>query len=100
MAVLHRHTESNTLVLAVGGSVRPTDVRELVATALQMMRDDDSARVVLDLALLQSRDLTAVDAVVQLQLALRRQGRCVGVRNAAPEMQRLLAFVGLADLTP
>jgi len=100
MTVLHRHTESNALVLAVGGLVRPTEVRELVATALLMMRDDDSVRVVLDLALLESRGLTAVDAVVQLQLAARRQGRCVGVRNAAPEMQRLLAFVGVGDLLP
>lgn len=100
MTVLRRHTEPNALVLAVGGLVRPTDVRELVARAAQMMRDDDSARVVLDLALLQSRGLTVVDAVVQIRLAARRQGRCVGVRNAAPEMQRLLEFVGLGDLLP
>ena len=100
MTVLHRHLEPNALVLAVGGRVRPTDVRELVAAAAQMMQDDDSARVVLDLALLHSRGLATVDAVVQLQLAARRQGRCVGVRNVAPEMQRLLAFVGLSDLLP
>jgi STAS domain len=100
MTVLHRRTEPNALVLAVGGRVRPEDVQEIVATAAQMMRDDDSARVVLDLALLQSRGLPAVDAVVQIQLAARRLGRCVGVRNAAPELQRLLAFVGLGDLLP
>jgi anti-anti-sigma regulatory factor len=100
MTLLHRRTEPNALVLAVGGCVRPDDVQEVVATAAQMMRDDDSERVVLDLALLQSRGLSAVDAVVQIQLAARRQGRCVEVRNAAPEMQRLLAFVGLGDLLP
>lgn len=100
MAVLHRHAEPNALVLAMGGRVRPTEVGALVATAVRMMRDDDSARVVLDLTLLQSRGLTAVDVVVQIQLAARRQGHRVGVRNAAPEMQRLLAFVGLGDLLP
>jgi len=100
MTVLHRRTEPNALVLAVGGHVRPEDVQEVVTTAAQMMRDDDNGRVVLDLALLQSRGLSAVDAVVQIQLVARRQGRCVGVRNAAPEMQRLLAFVGLGDLLP
>ena len=100
MTVLHRRTEPDALVLAVGGRVRPDDVQEVVATAAQMMRDDDGARVVLDLGLLQSRGLSAVDVVVQIQLAARRQGRCVGVRNAAPEMQRLLAFVGLGDLLP
>jgi anti-anti-sigma regulatory factor len=100
MTVLHRRTEPNALVLVLGGRVRPEDVQEVVATAAQMMRDDDSARVVLDLALLQSRGLSAVDAVVQIQLAARRRGRRVWVRNAAPEMQRLLAFVGLGDLLP
>lgn len=100
MTVLHRRTEPNTLVLALGGHVRPEDVQEVVATAAQMMRDDDSARVVLDLALLQSRGLSAVDAVVQIQLAASREGRRVWVRNAAPKMQRLLAFVGLGDLLP
>ncbi|MGH3315432.1 MAG: STAS domain-containing protein [Nocardioidaceae bacterium] len=100
MTVLHRRTEPNTLVLAVGGRVRPEDVQEVVAAAAQIIRDDDSEQVVLDLTLLQSRGLSAVDVVVQIQLAARRQGHCVGVRNAAPEMQRLLAFVGLGDLLP
>jgi anti-anti-sigma regulatory factor len=100
MTVLHRRADPDALVLAIGGRVRPEDVQEVVAAAAQMMREDDGDRVVLDFALLQHRGLSAVDAVVQIQLAARRQGRRVGVRNAAPEMRRLLTFVGLDDLLP
>ena len=38
-----------------------------------------------------------VDALARLELAGRRLGRELRLRNASQELQELLAFVGLAD---
>jgi len=43
-------------------------------------------------------DGAAVDILARLQLAARRQGREIRLRNASRELQSLLAFVGLGDV--
>jgi ABC-type transporter Mla MlaB component len=43
-------------------------------------------------------DAVTVDALARLQLAARRHGCQVRLRNASPELLELLAFMGLRDV--
>lgn len=43
-------------------------------------------------------DAVTVDALARLQLAARRHGCRVRLRNACPELVELVAFVGLGDV--
>ena len=45
-------------------------------------------------------DAVTVDALARLQLAARRFGCPVRLRNASPELLRLVAFMGLEDVLP
>ncbi len=45
-------------------------------------------------------DAVTVDALARLQLAARRCGCQVRLRNASPELLELVAFLGLADVLP
>ena len=45
-------------------------------------------------------DAVTVDALARLQLAARRQGCQVRLRNASSELLELVAFMGLADVLP
>jgi ABC-type transporter Mla MlaB component len=43
-------------------------------------------------------DAVAVDALARLQLAARRHGCELRLRNASPELRELIAFMGLRDV--
>ena len=45
-------------------------------------------------------DAVTVDALARLQLAARRTGCQVRLRNASAELLELVAFMGLADVLP
>lgn len=45
-------------------------------------------------------DAVTVDALARLQLAARRQGCQVRLRNASGELRELVAFMGLTDVLP
>ena len=45
-------------------------------------------------------DAVTVDALARLQLAARRAGCQVRLRNASDELLELVAFMGLADVLP
>jgi ABC-type transporter Mla MlaB component len=45
-------------------------------------------------------DAVTVDALCRLQLAARRHGCRVRLRNASIELQELVAFMGLTDVLP
>jgi ABC-type transporter Mla MlaB component len=45
-------------------------------------------------------DAVTVDALARLQLAARRQGCQVRLRNASDELLQLVDFMGLADVLP
>ena len=51
-----------------------------------------------DVAGVTRPDCAAVDAVARLQLAARRRGREIVLRNASPELQELLELSGLTDV--
>lgn len=43
-------------------------------------------------------DAVTVDALARLQMAARRTGCSVRLRNASPELRELVAFMGLSDV--
>ena len=43
-------------------------------------------------------DAITVDALARLQMAARRTGCSIRLRNASPELRELVAFMGLADV--
>jgi ABC-type transporter Mla MlaB component len=45
-------------------------------------------------------DAVTVDALARLQLAARRRGCRVRLRNTSPALRELVAFMGLADVLP
>jgi ABC-type transporter Mla MlaB component len=45
-------------------------------------------------------DAVTVDALARLQLAARRQGCRVRLRNASAELRELVEFMGLSDVLP
>jgi ABC-type transporter Mla MlaB component len=45
-------------------------------------------------------DAVTADALARLQLAARRQGCQVRLRNASKELRELLAFMGLDQVVP
>ena len=45
-------------------------------------------------------DAVTIDALARLQLAARRHGCHVRLRNASPELLELLDFMGLTDVLP
>ena len=45
-------------------------------------------------------DAATVDALARLQLAAKRVGRRLRLRNASADLLELVAFMGLADVLP
>jgi ABC-type transporter Mla MlaB component len=43
-------------------------------------------------------DAVTVDALARLQVAARRTGCSIRLRNASPELRELVAFMGLSDV--
>jgi hypothetical protein len=41
-----------------------------------------------------------IDALARLELAARRQGRTIRLRNASTELRELIAFAGLDEVLP
>jgi len=52
--------------------------------------------IVLDVSAL-APDVVTVDALARLQLAARRVGRCVQLRDASRDLLELITFCGLSD---
>jgi hypothetical protein len=62
-----------------------------------VLRTSGAALVVCDVGGLEAT-IATVDALARLQLTARRLGRRIELRGGTPELARLLAFVGLADV--
>ncbi len=89
-----------TVVLVVGGPIARGAVPglcEQVRTLLVTRRAD---LVTCDVAGLTPADATAVDALARLQLAARRLGGAIRLRDASDDLLELLTLTGLRDALP
>lgn len=89
-----------TVTFVVHGPIRPSDIPGLCARARALMAPGDVELVVCDVAGLVRADGVTLDALARLQLAARRRGCRVAIRNASIDLLALLGLAGLSDIVP
>ena len=85
------------------GSIEPDMIAGLCADVRRLIEDTDAERLQCDLEGLTRSDLATVDALCRMRLAVLRLRCELALRNVPPELDALLAFVGLdgiARVTP
>ena len=88
------------IVIGINGRVAREELPALYARACARLLDSDAALVICDVGGLTDLDAVALDALVRLQLAARRSGRQLRIRNASCELLELLDLAGLRDVVP
>jgi hypothetical protein len=85
------------LVWVLPGPIAVGEATDLCQRLRVVLESTDAALLVCDVRGLPA-DVVTVDALARLQLTARRLGRRIELRSQTPELGRLLAFVGLADV--
>ncbi|MER5947280.1 STAS domain-containing protein [Streptomyces sp. NPDC001904] len=93
---------SASSVVVVAGPIRPADVPELCARVRAARRSDgrdggDAGDIVCDVSGVTATDLATVDALARMQLAARRAGGRIRLRDPSPQLALLLRLTGLGD---
>lgn len=83
-------------VEADGGAIASDDLPGVAARFERLLERSDVGVIVCDVAALDA-DAGAIDALARLQLTARRTGRRIRFRQASPELQALLVFLGLRE---
>ncbi len=89
-----------TIHIVIAGRIGRGDAAALCERVQAFLRDTGAAVIVCDVAALTHVDLATVDALARLRLAARRRGGRVWLHHASPELQELLALVGLRNVVP
>ena len=85
-------------VMVIGGPIDPADIPGLRTRVEGLLESRDADVAVCDVAALTGPDLCTVDALAQLQLAARKMGGQIRLRQASSELQELVALAGLGDV--
>jgi ABC-type transporter Mla MlaB component len=88
-----------TVAFAVRGPIVHADLPGLCERVCELLGRSDPGVVLCDVSGVLP-DAVTVDALARLQLAARRHGCRVRLRNASSELLELLAFMGLSDVLP
>jgi ABC-type transporter Mla MlaB component len=88
-----------TITFAVWGPIAREDLPGLCDRVCALLTANPSAVALCDVRGVGPEAAT-VDALARLQLAARRTGCQVRLRNASPELLELVGFMGLADVLP
>ena len=84
---------------AIWGPVAREDLPGLCERVCALLRDGRAEVARCDVTGV-GVDAVTVDALARLQLAARRQGCQVRLRNASPELRELVDFMGLSEVLP
>lgn len=87
-----------SLILVVTAPITRSDIPGLCARLRGLLDAGDEPRVVCDVAAFAEPDAVTIDALARLQLAVRRRGKSIELRNASAGLRALLALVGLSDV--
>ena len=87
-----------TLIFAVRGPIARADLPGLCDRVCALLRGSGGAEVAICDVSGVVPDAVTVDALARLQLAARRAGCQVRLRNASRELLELVAFMGLRDV--
>ena len=88
-----------TISFAVWGPIRPDDVPGLCDRVCALFNAEHPDVAICDVQGVEP-DAVTVAALARLQLGARRAGCQVRLRNAAPGLLDLVAFMGLTDVLP
>jgi ABC-type transporter Mla MlaB component len=89
----------HTIAFAIEGPIARADLPGLCERVCGLL-GTPAARVALCDVSNVGVDAVAVDALARLQLAARRHGCQVRLRNASNELCELVSFMGLSDVLP
>jgi ABC-type transporter Mla MlaB component len=89
----------HTVAFAIRGPIRRADLPGLCERVCALLTRSGAEVAVCDVTGIQP-DAVTVDALARLQLAARRHGCQVRLRQASDELLDLLAFTGLRDVLP
>jgi hypothetical protein len=84
-------------VWVIAGPLAAGDAADLCERLLAVLTSSDAAVVVCDIGGLPA-DIVTVETLARLQLTARRLGCRIELCSGTPELDRLLGFVGLADV--
>jgi ABC-type transporter Mla MlaB component len=82
---------------AIHGPIARSDLPGLCARVCALLRASPATLVVCEVGTVHP-DAVTVDALARLQLAARRSGRRIELRNASREVLELVEFMGLEDV--
>lgn len=77
------------------GAIEPGMIPSLCIDVGRLVTDTAADRLVCELSGLTQADLATVDALCRLRVAVQRLGCEIALRGAPPDLDALLAFVGL-----
>jgi ABC-type transporter Mla MlaB component len=90
---------SKTITFAIVGPITRADLPGLCDRVCGLLRTSGA-----NVALCEVKDVdpdaVTIDALARLQVAARRNGCQVRLRNASSELIELVAFMGLTDVLP
>jgi ABC-type transporter Mla MlaB component len=88
-----------TIAFAVRGPIARADLPGLCERVCGLLQGSGAAVAFCDVSGVEP-DCVTVDALARLQLAARRNGCQVRLRDASSELLELVAFMGLRDVLP
>lgn len=91
--------DGRVVEFAVRGPIARDDLPGLCSRVCSLLARAGADVALCDVASVPA-DAVTVDALARLQLAARRYGCLVRLRNASPELRDLVEFMGLADVLP
>jgi ABC-type transporter Mla MlaB component len=87
------------ITFAVWGPIQRSDLPGLSDRVCSVLAASEHAAVYCDVTAVPS-DAVTVEALARLQLAARRNGCQIQLRNASADLLELVAMMGLADVLP
>jgi ABC-type transporter Mla MlaB component len=88
-----------TIAFAIEGPIARADLPGLCARVCDLLEKSRAGVAVCDVTSVHV-DAVTVDALARLQLAARRHGCQVRLRNPSDELREVIAFMGLRDVLP
>jgi ABC-type transporter Mla MlaB component len=89
--------EPRTIAFAITCPLERSDLPGLFKRVRALLEQSDASVAFCDVSQAKA-DAVTVDALARLQLAARRNGCQVRLRNASRELQALVALLGLQDV--
>jgi ABC-type transporter Mla MlaB component len=90
---------SDAISFAITGPIARDDLPGLCTRVCSLLEQSSVGGALCDVTGV-GVDAVTVDALARLQLAARRRGCRIWLRNASTELRELVAFMGLDDVLP